>query len=297
MRFRRFGAKSRESSGTGSASEDANRHQNQESSVPASPIPIHLTLAADVAALGLPLAAAAIAVFVSLAGLAALARLREAYGGDLLLGLECRLARAYLALVHRIRFEGFDAIPELASLAKPGGGGLLVVANHTCGLDPMILQMPLRRRIRWMMWTGQMGRGLGWLWKHLAVLPVSQDGHDLATLRESLRALQRGEVIGVFPEGGVERPPGQVIPFQPGLGLLAVRSSAPILLCFIDGTPAPKVFGAFFVRSRSRVRAIGLLRALPGEMPAALLGRMQQSVLEASGWPLRATSPETAAPR
>lgn len=261
------------------------------------PILAHATLAADAAAPGLPLAAAGVAALAALAGFAALARLRETYGGDLLLALECRLSLAYLRLVHRIRFEGFDEIPELARLAAPGGGGLLVVANHTCGLDPVILQMPLRRRIRWMMWTGQMGRGLGWLWRHLSVLPVSQDGHDLATLRESLRALQRGEVIGVFPEGGVERPPGQVIPFQPGLGLLAVRSAAPILLCFIDGTPAPKVFGAFFAASRSRVRAIGLVRALPGEMPAALLGRMQQSLLDASGWPLRATSPETATPQ
>lgn len=263
----------------------------------ASTTSIHAVLAADPAALGIPLSAAAVAILAVLAGLAALARLRDRCGGDLLLGLECRVAQTYLSLVHRIRFEGFDEIPGLARLAEPGGGGLLVVANHTCGLDPMILQMPLRRRIRWMMWTGQMGRGLGWLWKHLAVLPVSQDGHDLATLRESLRALQRGDVLGVFPEGGVERPPGMILPFQPGLGLLAVRSAAPILLCLIDGTPAPKVLGAFFTRSSTRVRAIGLLRASPGEMPAALLGRLQQTLLDASGWPLRATSPETAAPR
>jgi 1-acyl-sn-glycerol-3-phosphate acyltransferase len=297
MRSRQFGAKSRESSGKASPSEDARRLETQETSVTAPSIPLDATLAANPASIGLATVAAAVGVLAALAGYAALVRLRDHYGGDLLLGLECRLAQAYLTVVHRIRFEGFDAIPELARIVAPGGGGLLVAANHTCGLDPMILQMPLRRRIRWMMWTGQMGRGLGWLWKHLSVLPVSQDGHDLATLRESLRALQRGEVLGVFPEGGVERPPGQILPLQPGLGLLAVRSSAPILLCFIDGTPAPRIFGAFFTASRTRVRAVGLLRALPGEMPAALLDRIQQALLDASGWPLRPTSPEIAAPR
>ena len=265
--------------------------------MPGSPIPILLALDPTASPLGPSLAWAAAATLGVLAAIAAVVRLREAYGGDLFLAIECRLARAYLELVHRVRFEGFDAIPDLARLAEPGSGPLIVAANHTCGLDPMLLQMPLRRRIRWMMWTGQMLRGLGWLWRHLAVLPVAQDGRDLATVRDSLRALQRGDVLGVFPEGGIERPPGEILPFQPGLGVLASRSAAPVLLCFIEGTPAPKVFGSFFSRSRTRVRAVGLVRAAAGESPAALLARMQQAMLDASGSPLRTTSPGTEAPR
>ena len=263
----------------------------------ASPISIHLALAADATPLGPALAGAAAATLGALAAIAAIGRLRDAYGGDLLFAIECRLARTYLELVHRVRFEGFDAIPELTRLAEPGGGPLIVAANHTCGLDPMLLQMPLRRRIRWMMWTGQMVRGLGWLWRHLSVLPVAQDGRDLATVRDSLRALQRGDALGVFPEGGIERPPGEILPFQPGLGVLAARSGVPVLLCLIEGTPAPKVFGSFFTPSRTRVRAVGLIRAAAGEAPAALLARLQLALLASSGWPLRPTSPGTEAPR
>ncbi len=261
-----------------------------------SPIPIQFALAAT-PPLGPTLAWAAAATLGVLAAIAAIGRRRDAYDGDLLLAIECLVARAYLALVHRVRFEGFDAIPELPRLALPGGGPLIVAANHTSGLDPMLLQMPLRRRIRWMMWTGQMGRGLGWLWRHLAVLPVAQDGRDLATVRDSLRALQRGDVLGVFPEGGIERPPGELLPFQPGLGVLAARSAAPVLLCFIEGTPAPRVFGSFLLPSRTRVRAVALIRAHAGETPAALLARMQKAMLDSSGWPLRTTSPGTEAPR
>lgn len=242
------------------------------------PIPTLLLLDATPASLGPPLAWAATATLVALAAIAAIGRRRDAYDGDLLLAVECSVARAYLALVHRIRFEGFDAIPELPRLALPGGGPLIVAANHTSGLDPMLLQMPLRRRIRWMMWTGQMIRGLGWLWRHLAVLPVAQDGRDLSTVRDSLRALQRGEVLGVFPEGGIERPPGELLPFQPGLGVLATRSAAPVLLCFIDGTPAPRVFGSFFRPSRTRVRAVGVFRTDAGESGERFVSRLRDAM-------------------
>ena len=77
----------------------------------ASPISIHLALAADATPLGPALAGAVAATLGALAAIAAIGRLRDAYGGDLLFAIECRLARTYLELVHRVRFEGFDAIP------------------------------------------------------------------------------------------------------------------------------------------------------------------------------------------
>ena len=40
-----------------------------------------------------------------------------------------------------------------------------------------------------------MGVGLGWAWRHLAVLPVSQDGRDTASVRAAMRALRDGEAI------------------------------------------------------------------------------------------------------
>lgn len=226
---------------------------------------------------------------------AAIDRLAEGCGGDRVFAVERAIARGYLNRLHRIRIEGFDE-PEIREVLA--GGPLLVVANHTCGLDPMLLQMPIPRRIRWMMWTGQMGIGLGWFWRHLAVLPVAQDGRDLTSVRTALRALRDGEAIGIFPEGGIERPPGVLQPFEPGLGVLASRSQAPVLLCLIEGTPAPRVFGSFVVPSRSVVRAIGVFRASPEDSAEAFRGRLAEALRTSSGWPVAdATDPAGEAPR
>ena len=208
---------------------------------------------------------------------AAIDRLAEACGGDRVFAVERAIARGYLNRLHRIRIEGFDE-PEIREVLA--GGPLLVVANHTCGLDPMLLQMPIPRRIRWMMWTGQMGIGLGWFWRHLAVLPVAQDGRDLTSVRTALRALRDGEAIGIFPEGGIERPPGVLQPFEPGLGVLASRSQAPVLLCLIEGTPAPRVFGSFIRPSRSVVKAVALLQVADGESSESVTQRVREALLQ-----------------
>jgi len=226
---------------------------------------------------------------------AAIDRLGEACGGDRAFAFERAAAGAYLALVHQARFEGFDQ-PEVAEVLDRGP--LLVVANHTCGLDPVLLQMPIARRIRWLMWTGQMGVGLGWAWRHLAVLPVSQDGRDTASVRAAMRALRDGEAIGIFPEGGIERPPGVLRPFEPGIGVLATRSRAPVLLCLIEGTPAPWVVGSLLLPSRSVVRAVGVFRAARDEDATAFRGRLADALRSASGWPTAsATGRAAAAPR
>lgn len=263
--------------------------------------PLHL-LQASAPSSGSPAWLATVVALAALAAIAAIRRLAADFGGDLALAAEHRLAGLYLRLLHRARLEGFERIEGLANLAGDAGGagqGLIVAANHTCGLDPVLLQMLVRRRIRWMMWTGQMAPALGWLWRHLEVLPVEQDGRDLQTVRAAVRALDRGEVLGIFPEGGIARPPGQVQAFQPGLGLLASRSSAPVLLCLVRGTPAPRVGGSFLLPSRSKVIAVGLYRVEPGERPNAFLERMRQSLIEASGWPAAEslTGPAAAVPR
>lgn len=211
-------------------------------------------------------------------------RLAAECGGDRPIAVERAIAGIYLRALHRARFEGFDEIERNhGTLLREGP--LLVVANHTCGLDPVLLQMPIPRRIRWMMWTGQMGVGLGWLWRHLQVLPVAQDGRDLASVRNALRSLREGDVIGIFPEGGIERPPGVLKPFEPGLGVLAARSQAPVLLCLVTGTPAPRVFGSFIRPSRSSVRAIGVFRPEKHESGERFLERLSEAMQAEGGGP------------
>lgn len=147
-------------------------------------------------------------------------------------GLMWHTVRAYAAVVHRLRVVGRENIPT-----GRNPGPLILVANHTAGVDPVLIGAACPFHVRWVMARDMRHPWGEWLWRWDRVIFVSREGDEIAGVREALRALKDGEVIGVFPEGGIERPHGQVRPFLPGVGLLIHRSGAPVLPVVIEGTP------------------------------------------------------------
>jgi 1-acyl-sn-glycerol-3-phosphate acyltransferase len=53
--------------------------------------------------------------------------------------------------------------------------------------------------------------------------------HPETTLVRTLSHLERGHAVGIFPEGGVNRDPRQLLPGRPGAALLSLRSGVPVL--------------------------------------------------------------------
>lgn len=95
-------------------------------------------------------------------------------------------------------------------------------------------------------------------------------------------------VLGIFPEGGIERPENQLLPFLPGVGLLIKRSKALVLPALIDGTPrVDPAFAALWHTSTSRVRFGEPIDYDQTDLkPAEILDDLQQRYLDWSGWPL-----------
>jgi 1-acyl-sn-glycerol-3-phosphate acyltransferase len=174
--------------------------------------------------------------------------------GEPAAGLTMAFIRLYARWFHRLEVRGGEHLP--GSLHP---GPLIVVCNHTAGVDPLLVQAAARFEIRWMMARDMMPRMLEGLWRFTGVIPVNRSGGDTTAARQALRYLAEGDaettggrpgVIGIFPEGGIERPARVVLPFQPGVGLLIHRSKAPVLQCVIDGTPqTPTAWGSLFQRS------------------------------------------------
>jgi 1-acyl-sn-glycerol-3-phosphate acyltransferase len=194
---------------------------------------------------------------------------------------------AYSRLFHRLRVEGREHIPAR--------GPLIVVSNHTAGLDPLLIQAGMRDlEIRWMMARDMMIPELAQLWEWLRIIPVARSRPgaggrgDAASAREAMRHLKRGGVLGVFPEGGIERPPGIIRPFAPGVGLLALKTGAPVLPVAISG-PAyrPTAWGSLFRPSRSRVEFLDPVCYKGANMDAEQVAAdIQRRIARALGWPI-----------
>jgi 1-acyl-sn-glycerol-3-phosphate acyltransferase len=128
------------------------------------------------------------------------------------------------SLFCRVMFRVRSAVPS----PVPLDGAVLLVANHSSYADPLILSATAGRPITYVI-AHEVYRNpwLRWMFKMFRYIPVKRHCHDIAAVREMLRALDRGEVLGMFPEGGIDehyRAEG-----HRGVGYLALKTGAPIV--------------------------------------------------------------------
>jgi 1-acyl-sn-glycerol-3-phosphate acyltransferase len=64
---------------------------------------------------------------------------------------------------------------------------------------------------------------------------VERSGRDLTATRAAMRALSRGAVLGVFPEGRIETS-SDLLPFQTGVALMAMKTNTPVYPAYLDGS-------------------------------------------------------------
>jgi 1-acyl-sn-glycerol-3-phosphate acyltransferase len=154
----------------------------------------------------------------------------------------------YTKIVHGLRRvpRGVDPVPPT--------GPAIVVANHRSGLDPVILGVITRRRIRFLMAREYYEAvGLRWVFRALDCIPVNRDGNDLGATKAAMTALRSSQVIGIFPQGGIKEV-GVSLEGKRGAALLALRTGAPVVPVYIEGTPAlDSVLLAILRPSRTRV--------------------------------------------
>lgn len=149
-------------------------------------------------------------------------------------------------LFFRLQVRGLDGGTPL-----PATGPFILVANHQSGADPALLSLICQRRVRFLMAREYYETsGLRWLFRSVQAIAVNRDGKDLSATKEALRALHAGQGIGVFPQGGI-REAGTLDNAKAGVALLAMKTAAPVVPFYIDGTPnRESVFGAFLIPSR-----------------------------------------------
>jgi 1-acyl-sn-glycerol-3-phosphate acyltransferase len=82
-------------------------------------------------------------------------------------------------------------------------------------------------------------RPLAPIFRTLGVIPVQRSGRDSASLRAALRTLEAGGILGVFPEGRIETS-HDLLPFQTGVALMAIKANVPVYPAYLDGTQRNK---------------------------------------------------------
>ena len=137
----------------------------------------------------------------------------------------------------------------------PRRGPAIFAINHTSSIDPALVQSVCRHRlITWMMAQEYTDiKGTGWFYRTLGVITVQRTGRDSGPLRTALRALQAGKLLGVFPEGRIA-PTREMLSFQTGLALMAIKTNVPVYPVYLDGTQRNKeMLQAVLVRNEATI--------------------------------------------
>jgi 1-acyl-sn-glycerol-3-phosphate acyltransferase len=146
----------------------------------------------------------------------------------------------FCRIVFRIRFYGTENIPA--------DGPCIIIPNHVTFIDPIWVNIPVKRRLYFMAWDRLFEiPGLGLLMKLFGAFPVKLDGTDRSAQRAAIQVLRSGEALGVFSEGGRTRT-GKVMPFKMGAFRLALTHGAPIIPVTIEGAHKVWPFGKILPR-------------------------------------------------
>jgi 1-acyl-sn-glycerol-3-phosphate acyltransferase len=134
----------------------------------------------------------------------------------------------------------------LAPPRLPVTGPAILVCNHTSGLDPLLIQSVVDRVIVWMMAKEFYDiKAMTWIFKKIHAIPVDRGTRDTASVRAALRALHDGRILGVFPEGRIETS-RELLPFQTGVAMMAIKTGVPVHPVYLDGSQRGKsMLGAF----------------------------------------------------
>ena len=110
----------------------------------------------------------------------------------------------------------------------PAEGPALIVCDHTSMGDPLVLLATAGRPGRFLMAEEIYSqRHIRWAFQALRCIPVQRGKRDIRAIRTMLDGLAAQEVIGLFPEGGLDR--HRLDEGHPGIGYLAIKSGAPVI--------------------------------------------------------------------
>jgi 1-acyl-sn-glycerol-3-phosphate acyltransferase len=166
--------------------------------------------------------------------------------------------------VYRLEESGIERIPER--------GPALLVCNHVSYVDAMVILAASPRPIRFVMDHNIFRIPLlSFFFRTAGAIPIAPVREDRAALEsafdEIAQALERGELVGIFPEGRLTGD-GEIGPFRSGTRRILKRSPVRVIPIALSG-----LWQSVFARSKDKFRHAGRLfpriRISVGEAHAA----------------------------
>lgn len=146
-----------------------------------------------------------------------------------------KLLKAILNLIgivlYRVKIEGKENIPDT--------GSYILCGNHVHALDAVLIVVTAKRKIRFMAKEElYKNKFIAFLGKIFEVIPVKRGAADLDAIKESMKALRNGDILGIFPEG-TRNGMSKNTSIKAGAAFMALKTNTPVIPVGIQGTFKP----------------------------------------------------------
>ncbi len=151
-------------------------------------------------------------------------------------------------LFYRLRIRGLDAVPD--------DGPALLVCNHISYVDALVVMGSVPRPIRFVMYYKIFDMPIAkQVFRWAKAIPIAGRKEDPALMEKAFeevsRELRDGNLVCIFPEGGLTRD-GEIAPFRPGMERILARDPVTVVPMALQG-----LWGSVFSR---RDKGIGPLK-------------------------------------
>jgi len=154
-------------------------------------------------------------------------------------------------LIFRLKIIGSENIPKI--------GSFVIVANHSSLLDGFVLASSVKPKVTFMSAAYLFKRPLvGNILRRVGAIPVQGKGSDIKLIKEAMKVLQAGGVLGIFPEGRIVNEKDG-FSAKAGAVYFAVKADVPIIPMAIKGADKALPVGAKFPKLNKIEVKIGKL--------------------------------------
>ncbi|HJR10697.1 MAG TPA: MFS transporter [Rhodanobacteraceae bacterium] len=136
-----------------------------------------------------------------------------------------------ISVLYRVRANGLERIPD--------EGPALLVCNHVSFMDALIIMGSVRRPVRFVMYYKIFKVPvLGFVFRAAKAIPIAGGKEHPKLMARAFdavdAALAEGELVCIFPEGGLTLD-GEIAPFRPGAEKILARRPVPVIPMALRG--------------------------------------------------------------
>lgn len=117
----------------------------------------------------------------------------------------------------------------------PKTGKIVLAGNHTNNLDCLLLISSTKRTIHFLAKDELIKGPKKVLFKNMGIIPVNRKIHDKNALSKAIETLEKNKLIGIFPEGTINKTKDTIMPFKIGAIKMSNETDCPIVPFIITG--------------------------------------------------------------